>query len=68
MAKMTTKQLRAMQADGARIVCESPGYRGRTVFYSPRNANDPSPWRLAGDLATSGYRFSGAECSARRKA
>lgn len=59
-----TAELRKAQASGKQIVCMAPGYEWRTVFYSPRSRTDPSPWRLAGDAATNGYRYSGGECRA----
>lgn len=59
-----TAKLREAQSKGARIVCASQPYEGRTMFYCPRSKNDAHPWRLAGDQATNGYRFHGGELRA----
>lgn len=59
-----TARLREAQAKGARIVCADPPYDGWTMFYCPRHKTDNQPWRLAGDSATNGYRYSGGELRA----
>jgi hypothetical protein len=61
-ARNYTAELRRAQAAGARVVCSLAPFHGRAVFYAPRSQSDPLPWRLAGDLATNGYRYSGREC------
>lgn len=65
MRRAYTRELRAAQAAGARIVCSLAPYEGHEVVHRPRFTADPKPW-VPVDMAPGceWYRLNGRECHA----